>query len=101
MRVGRYKCPVVTLSSNYYVIEDLWWCILSTLHISVALATLKKYVADQGKLQLVSRVSRNVRCLRRNTLTVRGTVVSETLFGESHCLRSGGVVQIEYRTGRG
>ncbi len=33
------------------------------LHISVALATLKKYVAAQGKLQLVSRVSTNVRCL--------------------------------------
>ncbi len=38
------------------------------LHISVALATLKKYVAAQGKLQLVSRVSTNVRCLHRTEI---------------------------------
>src|SRR5258708_37073454 len=98
MRVGRYKCPVVTLSRNYYVIGVLRWGILRMLHISVALATLKKYVAAQGKLQLVSRVSTNVRCLHRNTLTGRGTVFSETFFGESHCLGSRGVRQIECRT---
>jgi hypothetical protein len=49
----------------------------------------------------VSHVSVHVQSLHRITLTVRSTVVSKTLFSEDDCLGSGGVVQIDDRTGRG
>lgn len=46
-------------------------------------------------------VSTDVQSLHRIALTVRSTVVSETLFSEGDCLGSGGIVQIDDRTGRG
>ena len=48
----------------------------------------------------VSRISTDVQNLHGITLTVRSTVVSETLFGEDDSLGSGGVMQIDDRTGR-
>ena len=50
---------------------------------------------------IVSQVRAGIQSLHRITLTVRSTVVAETLFGKDDCLGSGGVVQINDRTGRG
>ena len=49
----------------------------------------------------ISNVSTDVYGLYRITLTVRSAVISEILFGKNDCLGSGGVVQIDDRTGRG
>jgi hypothetical protein len=46
-------------------------------------------------------VSTDVQSLHRIALTVRSAIVSETLFSEGDCLGSGGIVQINDRTGRG
>jgi hypothetical protein len=46
-------------------------------------------------------VSTEVQSLQKTALTVRSTVVSETLFSKGDCLGSGGMVQIDDRTGRG
>lgn len=43
-------------------------------------------------------VSTDVQSLDRITLTIRSTVVSETLFSEGNCLGSGGIVQIDDST---
>ena len=46
-------------------------------------------------------VSTDVQSLQRIALTDRSTVISETLFSEGDCLGSGGMVQIDDRTGCG
>jgi hypothetical protein len=54
-----------------------------------------------GQAAVGLHVSTDVQSLYRIALTVRSTVVSETLFSECDCLGSGGIVQIDDRTGRG
>jgi hypothetical protein len=54
-----------------------------------------------GQAAVDLHVSTDVQSLHRIALTVRSTVVSETLFSEGDCLGSGGIVQIDDRTGRG
>jgi hypothetical protein len=54
-----------------------------------------------GQAAVGLHVSTDVQSLHRTALTVRSTVVYETLFSERDCLSSGGIVQIDDRTGRG
>ena len=54
-----------------------------------------------GQAAIGLHVSPDVQSLHRTALTVRGTVVSETLFSEGDCLGSGDMVQIDDRTRRG
>ena len=54
-----------------------------------------------GQAAFGLHVSTDVQSLQKIALTVRSTVVSEALFGEGDCLGSGGIVQIDDRTGRG
>lgn len=54
-----------------------------------------------GQAAVGLHVSTDVQGLHSIALTVRSTVVSETLFGEDDCLGSGGMVQINDRTRRG
>jgi hypothetical protein len=54
-----------------------------------------------GQAAVGLHVSTDVQSLHRIALTVRSTIVPETLFGEGDCLGSGGMVQIDHRTGRG
>ena len=54
-----------------------------------------------GQAAVGLHVSTDVQSRHRTALTVRSTVVSETLFGEGDCLGSGGIVQIDHCTGCG
>jgi hypothetical protein len=54
-----------------------------------------------GQAAVGLHVSTDVQGLHSIALTVRSTVVSETLFSEGDCLGSGGIVQIDDRTRRG
>ena len=49
----------------------------------------------------ITHVSADIQSPDKITLTVRSTVVAETLFSKNDCLGSGGVVQIDDRTRRG
>jgi hypothetical protein len=54
-----------------------------------------------GQAAVGLHVSTDVQSQHRIALTVRGTVVSETLLSEGDCLGSGDMVQVDDRAGRG